>query len=107
MDTRACFVGVDVSKAHLDVAIRPEGGPTRHRNDPAGIAAIVARIGPLAPTLVVVESTGGLEMPVAAALAAAGIPVAVINPRQARDFAKAAGRLAKTDRIDAQGQRAL
>jgi transposase len=102
MDTRARFVGIDVSKAHLDVAIRPEGEPTRHRNDPAGIAAIVARIGPLAPALVVVESTGGLEMPVAAALAAAGIPVAVINPRQARDFAKAAGRLAKTDRIDAE-----
>jgi transposase len=102
MDARACFVGIDVSKAHLDVAIRPEGEPARHPNDPAGIMALVDRLKPLAPTLVVVESTGGLEMPLAAALAVAGIPVAVINPRQARDFAKAAGRPAKTDRIDAQ-----
>lgn len=101
MDTRACFVSVDVSKAHLDVPIRPGGEPARHRNDPASIAAIVARIEPLAPTLAVIESTGGLEVSVAAALTAVGIPVAVINPRQACDFAKAAGRLAKTDRIDA------
>jgi transposase len=102
MDSHARFVGVDVSKAHLDVAIRPGGEPARNANDPAGIAALVDRLRPLAPTLVVVESTGGLETPVAAALAVAGIPVAVINPRQARDFAEATGRLAKTDRIDAE-----
>ena len=84
----------------------PPPGPAepaaRHPNDPAGIAALVARLKPLAPALVVVEATGGLELPLVAALQVAGIPVAAINPRQARDFAKATGRLAKTDRIDAE-----
>src|SRR5512143_1196479 len=68
----------------------------------AGIAALVARLRPLAPSLVVVEATGGLELPLLAALQVAGIPTAAINPRQARDFAKATGRLAKTDRLDAE-----
>ncbi len=102
MDSRAYFVGIGVAKAHLDIATRPEGPPARHPNDRAGIEALVDRLRPLAPALVVMESTGGPELPVAAALAVAGIPVAVINPRFARDFAKAAGRLAKTDRIDAE-----
>src|SRR3954454_10219032 len=103
MDTKPTFVGIDVSKAHLDSAIRP-GAKTAARdpNDPAGIAALVSRLKPLAPTLVVVEATGGLELPLAAALQVAKVPVAAINPRQARDFAKASGRLAKTDRIDAE-----
>ena len=103
MDTKPTFVGIDVSKAHLDSAIRP-GVKTSARdpNDPAGIAALVSRLKPLAPTLVVVEATGGLELPLVAALQVAKVPVAAINPRQARDFAKASGRLAKTDRIDAE-----
>src|SRR5262245_6629248 len=80
------FVGVDVSKDHLDVALRP-GGAFRVANDPAGHAELAARLPPLAPALVVLEATGGLELPAAAAPAAAGLPVAAVNPRQARDFA--------------------
>ena len=101
MNEPMTFVGIDVSKAHLDVAARPGGAAFRVANDPAGLAALVERLGPPAPALVVVEATGGYELPAVAALQAAGIPVAAINPRQARDFAKATGRLAKTDRIDA------
>jgi transposase len=96
------FVGIDVSKAHLDVALRPAGEVFRLRNDPAGLAALVQRLTPLGPALVVVEATGGYELPAVAALQAAGLAVAAVNPRQARDFAKATGRLAKTDRIDAE-----
>src|SRR3954462_8976654 len=103
MDTKPTFVGIDVSKAHLDSAIRPgTKQAARDPNDPAGIAALVSRLKPLAPALVVVEATGGLELPLVAALQVAKIPTAAINPRQARDFAKATGRLAKTDRIDAE-----
>jgi transposase len=102
MDTTPIFVGIDISKAYLDTATRPGHQVARHANDPAGIAALVARLKPLAPALVVVEATGGLELPLMAALQVAGIPAAAINPRQARDFAKATGRLAKTDRIDAE-----
>jgi transposase len=103
MDTKPTFVGIDVSKAHLDSAIRPgTKAVARDPNDPDGIAALVSRLKPLAPTLVVVEATGGLELPLVAALQVAEVPVAAINPRQARDFAKASGRLAKTDRIDAE-----
>lgn len=95
------FVGVDVSKARLDVACRHDGSTFSEANDPQGIAALVARLQALGPTLIVLEATGGLEAPLAAALAAAGLAVAVVNPRQVRDFARATGRLAKTDRIDA------
>src|SRR3954453_12974794 len=103
MDTTLIFVGIDISKAHLDSAIRPgTKAAARDPNDPAGIAALVSRLKPINPTLVVVEATGGLELPLAAALQVAKISVAAINPRQARDFAKASGRLAKTDRIDAE-----
>ena len=102
MSAQAVFVGVDVSKAHLDVASRPDGGTFRVANDPAGIAELVGRLQPLEPVLVVLEATGGYEAPALAALQVAGIPAAAINPRQARDFAKATGRLAKTDRIDAE-----
>jgi transposase len=96
------FVGIDVSKAHLDVATRPDGATWRVANDPAGIASLVGRLAPLAPALVVLEATGGYEAPALAALQVAGLPTAAVNPRQARDFAKATGRLAKTDRIDAE-----
>ena len=95
------FVGIDVSKAHLDVAIRPTGASFRAENTPAGLAELTARLKPLAPTLIVLEATGGYELPAVAACQAAGLAVAAVNPRQARDFAKGVGRLAKTDRIDA------
>jgi transposase len=95
------FIGIDVSKRHLDVAQRPAGSPWQVSNDPAGITALVARVAAVAPTGIVLEATGGLEAPVAAALATAGLPVAVVNPRQVRDFAKATGKLAKTDALDA------
>jgi transposase len=94
-------VGIDVAKARLDVAFAPAGAAWQVANDEAGIAELVARLRPLAPALVVLEATGGLEIPAAAALAAAGLPVAVVNPRQVRDFAKAVGQLAKTDALDA------
>jgi transposase len=94
------FVGLDVSKDRLDGATRA-GQFFTATNDPAGQAQLLQQLRPLGVTLVVLEATGGLELPVAAFLAAAGIPVAVVNPRQARDFAKATGRLAKNDAIDA------
>jgi transposase len=89
------FIGVDVSKAKLDVSIDGDEHLVVERTE-AGLAGLVARLGPLAPALVVMEATGGLE-----ALPAAALAVAVVNPRQARDFARASGRLAKTDAIDA------
>jgi transposase len=97
------FVGIDVAKAHLDIALRPSAEGWRVANDDAGIAPLVGRLQDLQPALIVLEATGGLEMPVTAALTAAGLPVVVVNPRQARDFAKATGRLAKTDVLDAHG----
>ncbi len=102
METEATYIGVDVAKAHLDVAVRPEGPEWQSPNTEKGIAQVVAQILDLNPTLVVLEATGGLEMPLAAALGIADVPVAVVNHRQVRDFAKAIGRLAKTDRLDAQ-----
>lgn len=98
----ACYVGVDVSKAHLDVACSPTRVERwRTPNDDSGRAALILRLQALAPTLVVLEATGGYETAVATALAVAGLPVAVVNPRPVRDFAKALGILAKTDAIDA------
>lgn len=99
--TAAISVGIDVSKDHLDVACRPGGEASRHPNDPAGIAALVARLADLRPALVVLEATGGLEVPLAVALHAAGLAVAVVNPLRARDFARAIGLMAKTDARDA------
>ena len=97
-----CFVGIDISKAQLDVAVRPSGERWAVPHDDAGLDAVVTRVRPLHPTMIVVEATGGWELRLAAALAAAHLPVAVINPRQARAFARATGQLAKTDRLDAQ-----
>ena len=97
-----CFVGIDVAKATLDVAVRPAGEQWSTSNDEAGIGALVARLRPLAPTLIVLEATGGFETAVVAAVAAAGLAVVVANPRQVRDFARATGQLAKTDALDAQ-----
>ncbi len=96
------YVGIDVSKAGLDVAARPGGETWRLPNDDGGVEELVGRLGEMRPSLVVLESSGGYERPVVAALAAVGLPVAVVNPRQARDFAKATGKLAKTDKLDAQ-----
>lgn len=102
MSTTPRFVGIDVAKANLDVAERPETPPLRLPNDEPGITALVERLTVAPPTLIVLEATGGLEGPVVAALSAAGLAVAVVNPRQVRDFAKAVGHLAKTDALDAQ-----
>ncbi|MDO8531659.1 MAG: IS110 family transposase [Dehalococcoidia bacterium] len=102
METIPQYVGVDVAKAHLDVAVTPTEAQWRATNDGAGIAQVVTRLQELQPALVVLEATGGLELPLVAALAAAAVPLTVVNPRQVRDFAKAMGRLAKTDRLDAQ-----
>ena len=95
------FVGIDVSKAQLDLAFRPEAKFSAP-NDEVGCAQVLARLRATPPTLVVLEATGGLEIPLTGVLAAAGVPVAVVNPRQVRDFAKATGKLAKTDALDAQ-----
>ena len=96
-----CFVGIDVAKAQLDIALRPAGERWAVPNDASGIAPLVDRLQALQPTLIVLEATGGLERAATAALAAAGLPVVVVNPRQARDFARATGQLAKTDALDA------
>jgi transposase len=101
MSDRVCAIGIDVSKATLDVAVRPSGDRWQVSNDPEGCAALVGRLSGLAPTVIVLEATGGFEAPAAAALAAAGLPVVVVNPRQVRDFGKASGKLAKTDAISA------
>lgn len=97
----AIHVGIDVSKAHLDIDTYPDAAPKRFANDEPGRLAASAQLQTLAPALIVVEATGGLESPLVGLLAAKGLAVAVINPRQARDFAKAIGVLAKTDQVDA------
>jgi transposase len=103
MSTSAAqFVGIDVSKAQLDVAVRPSGETWTVAHDEAGLSGLVARLRTLAPALIVVEATGGWEVALVGALAAALLPVAVVNPRQVRDFARSTGTLAKTDRLDAQ-----
>ena len=96
-----CFIGIDVAKAQLDIALRPAGERWAVPNDASGIASLGDRLQALHPTLIVLEATGGLERAATAALAAAGLPVVVVNPRQARDFARATGPLAKTDALDA------
>ncbi len=101
MSSAPIFVGIDVSKDRLDVALRPTGERWAVANDEPGIARLVVRLQAVRPALVVLEATGGLELPVTGALAAAGLPVVVVNPRQVRDFAKATGQLAKTDALDA------
>lgn len=95
------FVGIDVSKGHLDVSHRPSGDAYRVTNDEAGVGELRRRFKLQPPTLVVMEATGGYEGPCAASLAVAGVQVAVVNPRHVRDFAKATGKIAKTDALDA------
>jgi transposase len=95
-------VGVDVAKERLDVHVRPEGERFTVPADEGGLQELVRQLQRVGPGVVVLEATGGYEVPVAAALAAAGVPVAIVNPRQVRDFARATGRLAKTDALDAE-----
>jgi transposase len=91
-----------VSKDRLDIAVRPTEDTWRVANDASGIPEVVQRLAQLHPKLVVLEATGGLQLPVVAALASAGLPLSMVNPRQVRDFARATGKLAKTDQLDAQ-----
>jgi len=101
LEATPIFVGIDVSKARLDVAMRPTGERESVANDKAGIKALVKRLAEIQPAWIVLEATGGLERQVTYALVSADLPVVVVNPRQVRDFAKATGQLAKTDTIDA------
>ena len=101
MGLERVYVGIDVSGAHLDIAVRPSGDEWRQANSDDGISQVVGHLEELDPELVVLEATGGLQLPLTGALAAAQLPVVVVNPRQVRDFAKATGRLAKTDVLDA------
>ena len=100
MDEVRRFVGIDVAKVALDVFIGSVGAAFSVANDEVGIRELLRQLEPA--DFVILEATGGLETPVASALAAAGIAVAIVNPRQVRDFARATGRLAKTDRLDAE-----
>jgi len=95
------YAGIDVAKEQLQVAVRPSGEAWSVANDPTGLRELVKHLVASKPALVVLEATAGMELPVVAALAAAGLPVVAVNPRNAREFARATGRLAKTDVIDA------
>ena len=95
------YVGIDISKHRLDVATEPATPPTQFPQTEAGVGAVVTHLQALGPALIVLEATGGFETAVVTALAAADLPVVIINPRQVRAFAQAIGRLAKTDAIDA------
>ena len=99
---RERFVGIDVSKGHLDVALDAPAQTWQVDNSEAGIGTLVQQLHELQPTLIVLEATGGFELAVVAALAAAHLPLVVTNPRQVRNFARASGTLAKTDKLDAQ-----
>lgn len=99
--TAGPFVGIDVSKAVLDVSIGVDGEHFQVGNDDAGLKKLVERLQSVRPSLIVIESTGGLEKMVVAELFATPLPVALVNPRRVREFAKSTGRLAKTDKLDA------
>lgn len=102
MSSSGCFIGIDVSKDHLDVSVRPSQEKMVFRNGDEGIDSLIQRIQPLQPELIVMEATGSYHQLALGRLLAAGMPAIAINPRQARDFARAIGRLAKTDGIDAE-----
>ena len=95
------FVGLDVAKRYVDVAQHPGDQQFRILHDRSGLKTLVTRLQKVQPTLIVIEATGWYETDVTAALTEAGLPIAVVNPRHVRDFARALGRLAKTDAIDA------
>ena len=101
MEQESTYVGIDVAKAQVDVAVRPTGQRWVVSYDESGVGELVAQLEDLDPALVLLEASGGLELPLVAALAAAALPVVVVNPRQVRDFARATGTLAKTDALDA------
>ena len=101
MEQESIFVGIDVAKAQLDVAVRPAADRWEVSHDDAGIGQLVSQLKSLGPAMVLVEASGGLELPLVAALATGELPVVVVNPRQVRDFARATGKLAKTDALDA------
>ena len=101
MEQEAVYVGIDVAKAQVDVAVRPTGQRWTISNDEPGIRELVSRLRALEPAMVVLEASGGLELPSVSALAAASLPVVIVNPRQVRDLARATGTLAKTDALDA------
>ena len=101
MEQEPSFVGIDVSKVQVDVAVRPTGQRWVVSYDDTGVQELVSQMVDLGPALVLLEGTGGLELSLVAALAAAALPVVVVNPRQVRDFARATGVLAKTDALDA------
>jgi transposase len=96
-----CFIGIDVAKATLECAVRPSGDTWQMPNTDGALPELVTRLRTLGPTRIVLEATGGFEHAVVAALAAAGLPVVVANPRQVHDVGRSCGQLAKTDRIDA------
>ena len=102
MKQEETYVGIDVAKDRLDVAIRPEGDIWSVDYDEQAVSELVSSLLAVEPTMVLLEATGGLEVPLVSALAAAALPVVVVNPRQVRDFARATGKLAKTDALDAQ-----
>jgi transposase len=95
------IIGIDVSQAHLDVHVRPTDEAFRVSYDDAGLTTLLTRLQALGPTLIVFEATGGYEVPLAATLASAELPLAIVNPRQIRHDGRAIGQLAKTDRLDA------
>jgi len=101
MTSAPIFVGIDVSKRYLDIAIRPGGLKFREANDEAGLLALIPRLKELQPQLILLEASGGYEMLAAASLRRAGLPAQIVNPRQVREFARSTGKLAKTDKIDA------
>jgi transposase len=101
MASPGVVVGIDVAHAELVVAVRPTQDAWTSVNDEAGIAALVRRLRPLQPTLIVLEATGGYERAVVAALATAGLPLVVVNPCHVHHFARSTGELAKTDQVDA------
>jgi len=95
------FVGIDIAQQTLDVHVLPQGNAFRCENDPNGIEKLIERLQKVAPTVIVMEASGGFEISLAAELGAANLPLAIVNPRQVRDFARGMGKLAKTDAIDA------
>ena len=101
MEQEGIYVGIDVAKAQVDVAVRPTGQRWVVSYDETGVGELVSQMEDLSPAMVLLEASGGLELPLVAALAAAALPVVVVNPRQVRDFARATGTLAKTDALDA------
>ena len=101
MERKETYVGIDVAKAGMDIAACPTDESWAISNDEAGIRRLVSRLKTLEPDLVLLEASGGLELPIVAALAVEELPVVVVNPRQVRDFARATGKLAKTDTLDA------